>query len=220
MLKPVVKPADLAHLAPHSPSEPEVTPLDDSSSSDVWLLVSETNGPVGAPSAPPCVPPRSGPDLGQATFTAVLPGHEAPPLVDPDHPTLRRTTRHGAGPVGCFLSLSLRALTLLPLLREAAVSLGPWSCAGGEPHTVVGGPVGTYVGLCGVSAALGNAFCSFCVASSSSVANLIGAKLRTAEVESAPPFGVWGTGAFSDCGTELHLPRQFGDCQSSQVHKF
>uniref|UniRef100_A0AAV2ME54 Secreted protein n=1 Tax=Knipowitschia caucasica TaxID=637954 RepID=A0AAV2ME54_KNICA len=69
-------------------------------------------------------------------------------------------------------SLSLRALTLLPLLREAAVSLGPWSCAGGEPHTVVGGPVGTYVGLCGVSAALGNSFCSFCVASSSSVANL------------------------------------------------
>uniref|UniRef100_A0AAV2KID0 Uncharacterized protein n=1 Tax=Knipowitschia caucasica TaxID=637954 RepID=A0AAV2KID0_KNICA len=115
MLKPVVKPAEVAHLAPHSPSEPEVTPLDDSSSSDVWLLVSETNGPVGAPSAPPCVPP----------------------------------------------SLSLRALTLLPLLREAAVSLGPWSCAGGEPHTVVGGPVGTYVGLCGVSAALGNAFCSF-----------------------------------------------------------
>uniref|UniRef100_A0AAV2LF96 Uncharacterized protein n=1 Tax=Knipowitschia caucasica TaxID=637954 RepID=A0AAV2LF96_KNICA len=70
-----------------------------------------------------------------------------------------------------FLSLSLRALTLLPLLREAAVSLGPWSCAGGEPHTVVGGPVGTYVGLCGVSAALGNSSCSS-VASSSSVANL------------------------------------------------
>uniref|UniRef100_A0AAV2LDZ3 Angio-associated migratory cell protein n=1 Tax=Knipowitschia caucasica TaxID=637954 RepID=A0AAV2LDZ3_KNICA len=49
---------------------------------------------------------------------------------------------------------------------------------------------------------------------------VVGAKLRTAEVESAPPFGVWGTGAFSDCGTELHLPRQFGDCQSSQVRKF
>uniref|UniRef100_A0AAV2K3G8 Uncharacterized protein n=1 Tax=Knipowitschia caucasica TaxID=637954 RepID=A0AAV2K3G8_KNICA len=49
---------------------------------------------------------------------------------------------------------------------------------------------------------------------------VVGAKLRTTEVESAPPFGVWGTGAFSECGTELHLPRQFGDCQSSQVRKF
>uniref|UniRef100_A0AAV2LF11 Secreted protein n=1 Tax=Knipowitschia caucasica TaxID=637954 RepID=A0AAV2LF11_KNICA len=60
------------------------------------------------------------------------------------------------------------ALTFLPLLWEVTASL---SCAGGKPHTAVWCPVGTHVGLCGVSAALGNAFCSFCVAISSSVAN-------------------------------------------------
>ncbi|CAL9687717.1 unnamed protein product [Knipowitschia caucasica] len=124
MLKPVVKPAEVAHLAPHSPSEPEVTPLDDSSSSDVWLLVSETNGPVGAPSAPPCVPPRSGPDLGQATFTAVLPGHEAAPLVDPDHPTLRRTTRHGAGQHSNIYRLPRHTR---PLIREHGGASNPSS---------------------------------------------------------------------------------------------
>uniref|UniRef100_A0AAV2LJE6 Multidrug and toxin extrusion protein n=1 Tax=Knipowitschia caucasica TaxID=637954 RepID=A0AAV2LJE6_KNICA len=93
-----------------------------------------------------------------------------------------------------FLSLSLRALTLLPLLREAAVSLGPWSCAGGEPHTVVGGPVGTYVGLCGVSAALGNAFCSFCVASSSSVANLSEGPVRARCASQTLPGLDWPSG--------------------------
>uniref|UniRef100_A0AAV2JMD5 Uncharacterized protein n=1 Tax=Knipowitschia caucasica TaxID=637954 RepID=A0AAV2JMD5_KNICA len=137
MLKPVVKPAEVAHLAPHSPSEPEVTPLDDSSS------------------------------LGQISVRLLSPLYY---LVMRRPLWLTQTTQHCVAPpamgqdlwVVFFLSLSLRALTLLPLLRDAAVSLGPWSCAGGEPHTVVGGPVGTYVGLCGVSAALGNAFCSFC----------------------------------------------------------
>uniref|UniRef100_A0AAV2MDV7 Uncharacterized protein n=1 Tax=Knipowitschia caucasica TaxID=637954 RepID=A0AAV2MDV7_KNICA len=120
MLKPVVKPAEVAHLAPHSPSEPEVTPLHDSSS------------------------------LGQISVRLLSPLYY---LVMRRPLWLTRTTQHCVAPP---------AMTLL----------------------------------------------------------VVGAKLRTAEVESAPPFGVWGTGAFSDCGTELHLPRQFGDCQSSQVHKF
>uniref|UniRef100_A0AAV2JKE2 Uncharacterized protein n=1 Tax=Knipowitschia caucasica TaxID=637954 RepID=A0AAV2JKE2_KNICA len=36
---------------------------------------------------------------------------------------------------------------------------------------------------------------------------VVGAKLRTVEVESAPPFGVWGTGAFSDCFPALQRDR-------------
>uniref|UniRef100_A0AAV2KKY6 Uncharacterized protein n=1 Tax=Knipowitschia caucasica TaxID=637954 RepID=A0AAV2KKY6_KNICA len=179
MLKPVVKPAEVAHLAPHSPSEPEVTPLDDSSSlgqisvrllSPLYYLVMRrplwltrtTQHCV----APPAMLQPSGCHLSAVVLTVY-----------------RRDDDTKVGGRCSSVDLSLRALTLLPLLREAAVSLGPWSCAGGEPHTVVGGPVGTYVGLCGVSAALGNAFCSFC--------GLTPASLHFSGTELQPPAAVW-----------------------------
>uniref|UniRef100_A0AAV2LMV1 Uncharacterized protein n=1 Tax=Knipowitschia caucasica TaxID=637954 RepID=A0AAV2LMV1_KNICA len=74
------------------------------------------------------------------------------------------------------------ALTRLPLLREVTAPWARGSCAGGKLLAAVWCPVGTHVGLCCVSAALGKAFCSL-------------------------------------CGTELHLPRQFGDCQSERLHQ-
>uniref|UniRef100_A0AAV2MFZ3 C-type lectin domain-containing protein n=1 Tax=Knipowitschia caucasica TaxID=637954 RepID=A0AAV2MFZ3_KNICA len=73
------------------------------------------------------------------------------------------------------------------------------SVEGGKPHAAVWCPVGTHLGLCGVSAAPEKAFCSFCVAISSSVA-ICSERLREPVVllshylwrdRAAPPAAVW-----------------------------